>query len=74
MALVILVIGKFDYVRDDGAIQKVASGSNASLWGALALAAFLVDRRLQRGGTEVVGRESAGSLHSTLVPETVLAT
>jgi thiosulfate dehydrogenase (quinone) large subunit len=74
MALVILVIGKFDYVRDDGAIQKVASGSDASLWGALALAAFLVDRRLQRGGTEVVGRESVGSLHSTLVPETVLTT
>jgi thiosulfate dehydrogenase (quinone) large subunit len=49
MAIVILVIGKFDYARDDGAIQKVATGSNASVWGALALAAFLIDRRVRRG-------------------------
>jgi thiosulfate dehydrogenase (quinone) large subunit len=73
MALVILVIGKFDYVRDDGAIQKVASGSNASLWGALALAAFLVDRRLHRGGIETTTEGSGSGFISTTAPESVSA-
>jgi thiosulfate dehydrogenase (quinone) large subunit len=73
MAIVILVIGKFNYVRDDGAIQKVASGSNAALWGALALAAFLVDRRLQGRATETNTEGSDSRLNSTLAPESAPA-
>ncbi len=62
MSVVILVIGKFDYARDDGAIQKVATGSNASVWGALALAAFLIDRRFRRSESKGVaaGANSVG--------------
>jgi thiosulfate dehydrogenase (quinone) large subunit len=50
IAAVIMIIGKFDYARDDGAFQKVATGSNAAVWGGLALAAILIDWRLGRTG------------------------
>jgi hypothetical protein len=47
VALVILATRTFDYVRDDGAVQKVATGSNAALWGGLALAVLLFDRAIR---------------------------
>jgi thiosulfate dehydrogenase (quinone) large subunit len=47
IALVILATRTFDYVRDDGAVQKVATGSNAALWGGLALAVLLFDRAIR---------------------------
>lgn len=53
MAVVIFVMGTFQYQRDDGASQKVATGSNAAVWGAFALVALLLARRQQR-------RSSAG--------------
>jgi thiosulfate dehydrogenase (quinone) large subunit len=72
MAVVIMVIGKFDYARDDGVIQKVATGSNAAVWGALALAAFLIDRRFRRGGSEVVAAASGDLSVADTVSETVI--
>lgn len=44
MAVVVFVTKTFDYVRDDGAIQKVATGSNVAVWGAFALCGFLIAR------------------------------
>jgi thiosulfate dehydrogenase (quinone) large subunit len=73
MAIVILVIGKFDYARDDGAIQKVATGSNASVWGALALAAFLIDRRFRRTGSEAIPAVMGDTGVSGLASEPVIA-
>lgn len=45
LALVVFVQQTFDYVRDDGVIQKVSTGSNVAFWGGLALAAALFARR-----------------------------
>ncbi len=45
MAVVAFASGTFDYVRDDGAVQKVATGSNVAVWAALSLAAALLVRR-----------------------------
>jgi thiosulfate dehydrogenase (quinone) large subunit len=42
-ALMMLAMRTFDYVRDDGSIQKIATGSNVALFGGLALAALFVD-------------------------------
>ncbi len=44
MAVVILAIQKFDYVRDDDSIQVVATASNTAMWGALAIALLLAGR------------------------------
>jgi len=41
MSVVVLFQQTFDYLRDDGQVQVVATGSNAAVWGALALAAGL---------------------------------
>lgn len=45
LAIVVFVQQTFDYVRDDGVIQKVSTGSNVAFWGGLALAAALFARR-----------------------------
>ncbi len=50
VALVALATQTFDYVRDDGAIQQVATGSNVALWGGLAVAGGLLARRSMAGG------------------------
>lgn len=47
MAVVALVQQTFDYVRDDGSVQVVATASNAAFWGGVALATALLARRLQ---------------------------
>ena len=47
IAVIVLVQQTFDYARDDGAIQKVSTGTNVALWGGLALAAGLFARRSQ---------------------------
>ena len=44
MAVVVFVTKTFDYARDDGAIQKVATGSNVAVWGAFALCGLLMAR------------------------------
>ena len=45
IAIIVFVTNTFDYVRDDGVIQKVATGSNAAFWGGLALAGALFAKR-----------------------------
>ncbi len=45
LALVVFLQQTFDYVHDDGAIQKVSTGSNVAFWGGLALAGALFARR-----------------------------
>lgn len=45
LTVVSLIVGNYSYLRDDGVIQNVASGSNTAFWGALALAGFLLARR-----------------------------
>lgn len=46
--VVVFVIGRFDYVRDDGAIQVISTASNSAVWCGLGLAVLLLDRRLRR--------------------------
>jgi len=48
MAVVVFATRTFDYVRDDGAIQKVSTGSDAALWAGLALAGALVTQHAAR--------------------------
>ena len=45
LALVVFLQQTFDYVRDDGAVQKIATGTNVAFWGGLALASALFARR-----------------------------
>jgi hypothetical protein len=42
MAIAVMAQLRFDYQRDDGAVQQVATGSNAALWGAFAVAAVVI--------------------------------
>ncbi len=47
IALIAFINQTFNYVRDDGTIQVISTGSNVAFWGGLALAAALFARRLQ---------------------------
>ena len=60
MAVVILAFHKFDYVRDDGKIQSVATASNAAMWGALAIALLLA-----AGSVGRIVEPSSDSMQST---------
>ncbi|MEJ7801304.1 MAG: hypothetical protein WKF60_12340 [Ilumatobacter sp.] len=44
LAVVVFATRTFDYVREDDSIQRVATASNAALWGGFGLAALLLDR------------------------------
>lgn len=57
MAVVVLATRTFDYLRDDGSIQRIATASNAALWGGIGLAALLLER---------AARATATSAHDTL--------
>lgn len=46
LALVVFVQQTFDYLRDDGAVQKISTGTNVAFWGGLALASALFARRV----------------------------
>jgi uncharacterized membrane protein YphA (DoxX/SURF4 family) len=50
IAVVVFLTQTFDYLRDDGAVQKVSTGSNAAMWGALAIAGGLLARRAGAAG------------------------
>jgi uncharacterized membrane protein YphA (DoxX/SURF4 family) len=50
IAVVVFITQTFDYARDDGAIQKVATGSNTAMWGAFALAGGLLAKRSMAPG------------------------
>lgn len=45
IAAVVFLQQTFDYLRDDGVVQKIATGTNVALWGGLALASALFARR-----------------------------
>lgn len=45
LAAVVFVQQTFEYLRDDGVVQKIATGTNVALWGGLALASVLFARR-----------------------------
>ncbi len=45
---VVFVIGRFDYVRDDGVVQVISTASNTAVWWGLGLAVLLLDCRLRR--------------------------
>jgi uncharacterized membrane protein YphA (DoxX/SURF4 family) len=45
MAVVAQVQGTYIYARDDGAMQKISTGTNVALWAGLALWAILIARR-----------------------------
>ncbi|MCY7298048.1 MAG: hypothetical protein LH616_02410 [Ilumatobacteraceae bacterium] len=45
LALVAFIQQTFDYLRDDGVVQKIATGTNVAFWGGLALASVLFARR-----------------------------
>jgi len=47
LSIVVFATRTFDYVRDDDTVQKIATGSNAALWGGLGLAALLFDRAIR---------------------------
>jgi hypothetical protein len=48
LAVVALVQRTYDYARDDGQIQRIASGSNVAMWGGFALAGLLLARQSMR--------------------------
>ena len=45
IAAVVFLQQTFDYMRDDGVVQKIATGTNVALWGGLAVASALFARR-----------------------------
>lgn len=45
IAVVVVITRTFDYARDDGQVQVVSTGSSTALWGAFALAGWLLARR-----------------------------
>jgi thiosulfate dehydrogenase (quinone) large subunit len=45
MAAIIFAMRTFDYLRDDETLQRVATASNAAVWGGLGLAVLLLERR-----------------------------
>lgn len=45
LALIVFIQQTFDYLRDDGAVQKIATGTNVAFWGGLALASAMFARR-----------------------------
>lgn len=47
MAVVVFVLGTFDYQRDDGVGQTISTGTNVALWGAFAVAALAIAHRRQ---------------------------
>jgi uncharacterized membrane protein YphA (DoxX/SURF4 family) len=57
IAIVVFVQQTFDYARDDGAIQKISTGTNVALWGGLAVAAGLFARRSQTSMADTAGSE-----------------
>jgi thiosulfate dehydrogenase [quinone] large subunit len=48
LALVILAMQNFDYVRDDGVVQTVGTSANAAVWASFALVLLQADRALRR--------------------------
>jgi len=55
IAIVIFFMQTFDYVRaPDGSIQTIGTGSNVAFWGALAVGAAVVARRIQSQQSEPV--------------------
>lgn len=44
LAVVILLVQTFDYLRDDGSIQVVATTSNAAMWSTFAIALLAIER------------------------------
>jgi len=44
LAVVVFAARTFDYVREDDSIQRIATSSNAALWGGFGLAVLLLDR------------------------------
>lgn len=45
LALVVFIQQTFDYLRDDGVVQKISTGTNVAFWGGLAVASALFARR-----------------------------
>jgi len=45
LALLVFIQQTFNYLRDDGGVQKIATGTNVAFWGGLALASVLFARR-----------------------------
>ena len=48
MAIIVFFQQTFEYLRDDGTVQRVATASNVALWGGLALASALFIRHFDR--------------------------
>jgi hypothetical protein len=60
IAIVVFITETFDYVRADGQVQIVSTASNAALWGAFALAAALLARRIVSRSLAVADPAAAG--------------
>ncbi len=61
MAVVVLVLETFDYVRDDGSVQVIATSPNAAMWGAFAVVAGLLTRSLSNASSRP-GRDDDADL------------
>ncbi len=48
LAIVVFTTRTFDYVRDDDAVQRISTSSNAAVWGGIGLAALLFERAARR--------------------------
>jgi uncharacterized membrane protein YphA (DoxX/SURF4 family) len=62
LAVAVLFQQTFDYMRDDGAVQKVSTGTNMAFWGGLAVASALFARRVLGAGSVQV--DAAAASHS----------
>ncbi|MGH9132544.1 MAG: hypothetical protein ACRDZZ_01310, partial [Ilumatobacteraceae bacterium] len=60
LAIVVFIVQTFDYVRADGQVQIVSTASNAALWGAFALAAAFLARRIVSEASAVAVPAPAG--------------
>ena len=60
LAIVVFIAQTFDYVRAAGQVQIVSTASNAALWGAFALAAALLARRIVSRSSAVADPAAAG--------------
>jgi hypothetical protein len=71
LAVVIFALQNFDYVRDDGVVQRVGTSANAAVWASFAVVLLLADRadradrtdRADRSDEPGIGLRSAEPSH-----------
>lgn len=55
LAIVIMAMQNFDYVRDDGVLQSVGTSANAAVWASFAVVFMVADLAVRRSGAAADG-------------------